>query len=268
MRLDRYFARIGFDRAARPDLDTLCAVHRAHVEAVSYENLDVQLSRPVSRDPSAAYAKIVERGRGGWCYEMNGLLGWALEAIGFEVRRLAGGVGRDASGESVVGNHLVLLVECEGTRLVDAGFGDGLIEPVPLKDGAFVNGPYACALERPGEGWWRYRNDPLSGGPSFDFHERVDDDAMLEERCQFLQTDPLSPFVLNAVIQRWRGTEHLSMRGRVLTSVKDGARSQTIVRDAPAYVATARETFGLDIPEPDRLWERITARHRELFGEP
>jgi len=66
--LAAYLERIGYAGPARPDLATLRAVHRAHLQAIPYENLDVQLGRPVSIDPAAAYDKIVRRRRGGWCY--------------------------------------------------------------------------------------------------------------------------------------------------------------------------------------------------------
>jgi N-hydroxyarylamine O-acetyltransferase len=72
MDLQAYFDRIGFAGPARPDLATLRAIHRAHLLAVPYENLDVQLGRPVTLDPAHAFDKIVRRRRGGWCYEMKG----------------------------------------------------------------------------------------------------------------------------------------------------------------------------------------------------
>ncbi|MEX2205512.1 MAG: arylamine N-acetyltransferase [Myxococcota bacterium] len=35
------------------------------------------------------YEKRVERRRGDWCFEMCGLLAWALDEIGFPVTRMA-----------------------------------------------------------------------------------------------------------------------------------------------------------------------------------
>ncbi|MGB1778531.1 MAG: arylamine N-acetyltransferase family protein, partial [Longimicrobiales bacterium] len=87
MDLHSYLDRIGFVGTARPDLDTLKAVHHRHLLGVTYENLSVQLGERVGLDPAESYVKIVEGGRGGWCYEMNGLLAWALEEIGFDVMR-------------------------------------------------------------------------------------------------------------------------------------------------------------------------------------
>ena len=264
MDLGAYLRRIGYERAPRADLDTLGGVLRAHVEAIPYENLDVQFARPVSRALPEIFAKIVEGRRGGWCYEMNGLFAWALREIGFEVSLLAGGVFRESAGDVVIGNHLVPIVDLGALFLADAGFGDGPFEPRPLVEGPFDVGPMRCGLSRIEDGWWRYQNDFGGGAPSFDFHPDVRDDSLLDARCRALQTDPASPFVLNAVVQRWRGGTHLSLRGRVLTARSGATRETRLVADAGDYVRTLRATFALDFEEAAALWPKIAARHEEV----
>ncbi len=92
---DEYVRRIGFDGDPRPDLVTLRQMHRRHLAAIAYENLDVQLDVPISFELDAIFAKLVQSRRGGWCFEMNALLAWALEWIGFRVTRMAGAVLRN-----------------------------------------------------------------------------------------------------------------------------------------------------------------------------
>ncbi len=268
MRLEDYFQRIGFEGTPRADLQTFRAIHRAHAQAVSYENLDVQLQRTLTRDPAQAFDKIVTRRRGGWCYEMNGLLGAALDEIGFSVTRVAGAVHRELAGDRAIGNHLVLLVDLNGQTYVgDVGFGDGLIEPVPLREGPTRGNPLDARLEKIGAGWWRYVNDPRTGGPGFEFNPAIGDAALLEGNCIFLQTDPASPFVQNAVAQRWIGDDHYSMRGRVLRILGPRDETKQLIESADDYVATLRQTFGIDLPEAATLWPKIEARHREVFGD-
>lgn len=267
MDLSAYFDRIGYRGAARADLETLAGVHRAHTYSIPFENLDVQLGRPPSRAPEAVFEKIVRRRRGGWCYENNGLLAGALEAIGFRVRRLAAGVGRAQMGAAAVGNHLTLLVDFEGaTYLCDAGFGNALIEPVLLADGSFSVGPFASRIESVGEGWRRFSNG-ADIFDSFDFHSDVDDDALLGAQCAYLGRDPRSPFVLNAVVQMWRDGGHHTLRGRrFLRRDKDGERRR-VIEDAADFVETLRRDFDLDLPEAGALWDRIVARDHALFGD-
>lgn len=87
--LDTYLARIGVDRPVSLDLNTLSRLHRAHLMTFTWEALDAFMGWPSSMTPASAFAKMVEGRRGGWCYEMNGLFGAALDALGFRVTRLA-----------------------------------------------------------------------------------------------------------------------------------------------------------------------------------
>lgn len=268
MKLQDYFDRIGFVRDARPELPTFRALHRAHAQSIPYENLDVQFGTQVTRDINAIFDKIVRRRRGGWCYEMNGLLGWALDEIGFDVAFLAGAVTREINGDTVVGNHLVLLVDIDGEKWIgDVGFGDGLIEPAELAAGAVENHPLKGAFKSLGDGWWRYSNEPRTGGPTFDFNPSVSDPSLLERNCAFLQTDPASPFVQNAVAQKWRGRDHYSLRGRVLRRLTPDSDERSLIGGPDEYVAILRSTFELDLPEAARLWPKIEVRHAEIFAE-
>jgi arylamine N-acetyltransferase len=154
--LRAYLDRIRFDGTARPDFATLRALHRAHQYAIPFENLDVQLRRPVVLDTAPNYDKIVRRHRGGWCYEMNCVMGWALREIGFDVMRMSAGVMREKSGDIQLGNHLCLLVRVEQPYLVDVGFGGSLTEPTPLEVTAFEDRPYRHTLTETNDGYWRF----------------------------------------------------------------------------------------------------------------
>lgn len=266
MNLADYLARIGFDRPVRTDIQTLSALCRAHVNAIPFDPLDVAMGKSVTRAPEDAFDKIVRRGRGGWCYEMNGLFAWALEEAGFKVRRLAGGVAREFTGDDAVGNHLMLIVDLDGPWLVDVGFGDGLTTTVPLQEGAFDNSVMRCGLVDMGDGWWRYKNDPRGAAPSYDFNLDVTDEALLEERCRWLQTDPSSPFIQNAVAQRWNGDQHLSLRGRVMQHIGPDGKEQELVETAEEYVRLLKDEMRLDLPEAASLWPKICARHEEVFA--
>jgi N-hydroxyarylamine O-acetyltransferase len=90
MELHDYLKRVGYRGPIEPTLEVLRAVHRCHACNVPYENLDVIRQVPVDQDIERIFTKIVHDGRGGWCYEMNGLLGWALREIGFDVTRMCG----------------------------------------------------------------------------------------------------------------------------------------------------------------------------------
>jgi N-hydroxyarylamine O-acetyltransferase len=268
LELSAYLHRIRFDGSLRPDLATLTAIHRAHQYAIPFENLDVLLRRPVVLDLEAGYDKIVCRRRGGWCYEMNGVMGWALKEMGFDVMRMSAGVMRVRAGDAQLGNHLCLLVRLDQLYLVDVGFGGSLAEPLPLRASEREDRPYRLGLSELGDGYWRFAEKAHGDGDafSFDFRAAPADEALLARKCQSLQTDPASPFIQNLVVQRRTADTHLSLRGRVLSAIHAKRVDKKLLNSADELVAALRDSFDLDTPEAATLWPSICARHDALFG--
>ncbi|HEV2568799.1 arylamine N-acetyltransferase family protein [Sphingomonas sp.] len=255
--LAAYLARIGFSGRPRPDFETLAALNRLHAEGLPYENFDVQLGRRVTRDPRAAYVKFLEQRRGGWCYEYNGLFAWMLEGVGFRVRRLAGAVMREAAGQAAVGNHLVPVVELDQLYVADPSMG--LMEPVPIAEGPIRHGWRRFAFERLDGGWWRFRNHPDIPPPSMDFNLAVDDPALLDERCVWLQTDASSPFVRNAILQRNFADRLEAIVGRAHMTVNAQGKQEREIAGPDELAHIARERFDVDVPDLPALWARIAA---------
>jgi N-hydroxyarylamine O-acetyltransferase len=268
MDIQAYFARIGHDGPLTPDRATLSTLMQAHLAAFPFENLDVQLKRPVSIAPDAIFAKLVTHRRGGWCFEQNGLFGRVLEALGFEVRRICAGVMRHVHGAQAMGNHLALVVMLEGRPwLVDVGFGGMQAAPLPLLPTEAHHAPYDVAL-REAEGWWRFEERYGAGDPfSYDFRDAPADEALLARRCDELQTRPESPFVQNLVFLQRRGDRHTTLRGRVLTERGPEGETQELLPDARTLVERLDQRFGLQVPEAAELWDGIRARHAALFPD-
>ena len=268
MDLAAYLVRIGYDGQPRPDLATLKAVHRAHLQAIPYENLDVHLGRPGGIEIADAFDKLVTRRRGGWCYEMNGLLGWALQEIGFEVTRLCGGVMRGERGDDAVGNHLVLLVQIDGEPwIADTGLGDGIFEPIPLKEGPHQVAGFDFQLERLDKEWWRLRNHDMGGAPYFDFTLAPADPARLARVCQWLRTSPESMFTQLLMAFRFTPDGVVSLLGRVLRRIQPGRKTEHLIATPEELVATLHSEFGLDVPEAATLWPAICATHEVAFAK-
>ncbi len=268
MNVHAYLARIGLTERPEPNLSGLRALHRAHLTAIPYENLDVQLGRTVTTSPDAAVVKVVERRRGGWCYEMNGTFGWALKELGFDVTRATGAVMREAMGDAAEGNHLVLKVAlAEGTYLADVGFGDGPRDPIRVTPGAFQSAGFEFGLNRIDDRWWRLTNHPHGAAKSFDFNIEPADEALLAAKCTFLQTSPQSPFVQNLVAQRHVADGLSILRGKVLRKVRPDAVEETMIESANELVSVLRGGFDLDVPEAALLWPKICARHEELLAQ-
>jgi len=79
--LDAYLARIGYDGGVDPTVETLAALHRAHVLSIPFENLDILLGRPIRLDLASLQAKLIRARRGGYCFEQNSLFAAVLERL-------------------------------------------------------------------------------------------------------------------------------------------------------------------------------------------
>jgi len=270
VKLRSYLHRVGFGDSAQPSPDTLASLLRCHVLSVPFENLDVQLGIPVTTDIEAAFDKIVGRGRGGWCYELNGLFGWALSELGFHVTRVAAAVRREERGDDALANHLCLLVRTpdnpESVYLADVGFGGSMIIPIPLEASRHDQSPFRIGLRQLDDGHWRFREESGADTVSYDFLEEPGNETAISEKCTQLQTDPDSSFVLNFVAQKRTPDTHVSLRGRVLTINTVSGRETKTLQSRDEFVETLRNAFQLDVPETTDLWDRIVDRHEILFG--
>jgi N-hydroxyarylamine O-acetyltransferase len=268
MDIDAYLRRIGLNDRPPANLAGLRTLHAAHLRAIPYENLDVQFGRPVTIERPAIFEKIVGRHRGGWCYEMNGLFGWALDALGFKVTRATGAVMREMFGDLTLRNHLVLRVELdEGLYLADVGFGDGPVEPIRIAEGPFTSGGLPFAVTKVDDDWWRLKNHPHGGAASFDFNLAPVDEALLAQKCDEQQYSPQSHFVLNLFCFRFRTDGVVGVRGRVVRTVTPQGYEDRILNSADELARFFDEELDLRDPELASLWPRICARHEALFSQ-
>jgi N-hydroxyarylamine O-acetyltransferase len=208
-------------------------------------------------DPARAFARMVEGKRGGWCYEMNGLLGAALAGAGFEVTRLCGGVNRATIGEAAMGNHLTLRVDLEdGPWLVEAGLGDALPVPVPLREGRNEEGTLACSIVPADTGWLRYVNHRHGVASSFDFRADYANDALLAAKEVWMRTDPGSPFTGALAVMRHFPDRIESLVNRTRRTLTAAGPTERELCSEADFAAELAGTFALAHPDVPALWAR------------
>jgi N-hydroxyarylamine O-acetyltransferase len=130
--LQKYCERIGYEGQPKADVQTLKQMMRHQLMTVPFENLDVQAGKVVSLVPEEIVDKIIDRNRGGYCYEVNGLFAMALEALGIKYQFVAARpmfypVKRPKT-------HMAIVATVEGRQwLCDLGFGSyGIRAPMDL----------------------------------------------------------------------------------------------------------------------------------------
>ena len=87
MNKNEYLRRIGIEeKEIEPTLENLKLLQRRHLLNVPFENLDIHWKRPILLDSDNFYEKVVNKKRGGFCYELNGLFNELLKEIGFQTK--------------------------------------------------------------------------------------------------------------------------------------------------------------------------------------
>ena len=256
MRIDAYIERVGLTAPAAPDGETLRALHAAHREAFLFENLTIQSGGRVSLALCDLERKFLDEGRGGYCFEHNTLFAAALREIGIDSATLLGRV-RRGPPHRWCRTHMVLRVPLRGeVWLADVGFGAmGLLEPIPLRDGATaLQGGFTFRPRRDGGLWILSARD---AGAEIDLYEFTDDPQTpwdVEVANHFTSTHPESIFRQTLTIQRTRQDQRTILRTDLLTHYRAGRMSEEpVTRDRLAGVA--REEFGVDLPAGPFVFE-------------
>jgi len=135
--LQAYLARIGYEGTLEPTLETLSALHLAHIRGIPFSTIEALLAPPLPLDLKRIQQKLVHDRQGGYCVEQNLLFATVLQELGFTVTMLAAKVrsgSPDPRPRPVPRPHLLLSVRFgEQSWLADVGFGgDGLMRPMPF----------------------------------------------------------------------------------------------------------------------------------------
>ena len=256
--LDRYLQRIGLDGAGGDP--SVAALQRSHVERIPYENLDIHLGREIHLDVDHLVEKMVDRRRGGYCFEQNTLFAAVLESLGHTVTRCLGRVRLSDQVNPRPATHMTLLVDgC----VVDVGFGSANpLGPVPL-GGDATYGPYTWRTTRTvtpeGEEGWLLS---LSDIALYTFTEAPQHPIDYVAPNHFASTHPRSLFTQVAMAQRWTdddvqvGLVGLQLRERLPA----GGEVRTTEVPGDELGAVLHDRFGLTLGD-DEL-----ARLRRFVG--
>ena len=132
--LTRYLARIGYAGPVAPTAEVLAALQAAHIAAIPFEAIDALTGVGIDIGAEAVDAKLIDRRRGGYCFEQNSLFLRVLQAIGFEAEAMLGRVRWMLADDAppTPRTHQVVLVTLDGRPwLADVGFG-AAVPPQPL----------------------------------------------------------------------------------------------------------------------------------------
>lgn len=259
MTVAAYLQRIGLDPGTvqHPDRTTLARLQSSHVTSVPFETLSITGDPHGNREGEGVrlaiphlYHKIVEEGRGGYCFELNGLFHWLLVELGYDVDRVAARVVSDGALRTPA-NHHTNLIHLERTWVADVGMGPPMLRtPLPVSgstrtDDAGVEWSvresdrpdvlYSLAYRTADDPEWTPRYVFDATPRSLDYFEATND---------YLQTAPESPFTGEPFVGISTESGYRTLTKDTLTEVsRDETRKRSV--SAQAWHATLRESFGL-----------------------
>ncbi len=248
MDVPAYLRRIGYTGPIAPTAETLRLLHRAHLETVPFENLDISQGRKITVDESSSIRKIVEERRGGFCYELNGAFAALLRALDFTVTLLSAKVVRADGSLGREFDHLTLLVDLDEPWLADIGFGDCFIEPLRLESGIEQkqdNGIFrieeksgSLTVESQADGNWNkvylFTLTP----------RRLEDFAAM---CHYQQTSPESHFTQKRVCTLLTPNGRITLSDLKLIVTENGNRHESILSSEEEWKQVLAERFGVVI---------------------
>ncbi|MDI3423943.1 arylamine N-acetyltransferase family protein [Streptomyces luteolus] len=260
--VDLYLKRIGAEHPETADLDALRELQERHILSVPFENLDYHDGTPIQLDESVV-DKIVHRGRGGGCYELNPAFGFLLQVLGYQVEILPA---RTYSGEKLGPPmvHLALRVTLDGeSLLVDVGFGKCPRGPLVFGtsgEQSDAHGAYELVPVGNGE-----VDVLLKGKPQYRIDDRPAElDAFLPTLWWY-RTAPDSPFLQYVFASQVTASGRVSIRENTLTVTENGQRRTEELTTDDAVVAAYRTHLGIDVERAPKTTASYAGEEVDMY---
>lgn len=217
-----YLKRINYEGNLSISLDLLKKLQYLHLLHIPFENLDIHQGVEIKMEN--AFSKLVEKGRGGFCYELNGAFFGLLKEIGFQVRLISGRVANKDQGFGQEFDHMAILAEVDGDRyLADVGFGDFSAEPLKIILDTLQHDRYGdFQIEKFDSSYLIVKNrveDRLVPGYIFTEIARIPDD--FSEMCIYHQKSENSSFTKKKICSIATENGRITITGERL-KIRDG----------------------------------------------
>jgi N-hydroxyarylamine O-acetyltransferase len=243
-----YLQALGLQRQA-PTLEFLAEMTARHVAQFAFCSVGPRLGDDLPLDPESLYSRIVLRGRGGYCFEQNGLIFAVLAELGFEVTLYLARVIYDQDTHPGL-THRMTVVDLAGERyLVDVGFGP-LGPRLPIR----LSGEISREDERAFRVFQRRAGElhvqTLRVGEWFSLY-RFELARYGQADCElghfFSHRHPDATFVRNLVASRILPAAVRSLRNREYWIMTGAADHKQDVRDARHLRKLLDEEFGIQV---------------------
>ena len=251
MNLNNYLKRINISGIIKPDIANLRILHRNHLLNIPFENLDIHCNRKIFLEVNSLEEKIINRNRGGYCYELNGLFFHLLKNLGYNVKMISARVSNNSGGFGEEFDHLAIVVEADNLWLADVGFGDSFIEPLEIKLNEIQKDPngYYRISEVTGTDYLSLQksSDGLSFKDEYIFTFKEREWKEFEEMNNYHQTSPDSPFTQKQLCTIANENGRITLTDRNLTVTEGNEKKIIEIKDKEEFDKKLFEHFGMKL---------------------
>lgn len=242
-----YLKVVNYKGEVNKNIETLREIHKKHLLNIPFENLNIINKIPLEFNFESLCNKIIKEGRGGLCYELNGLFLQLLREIGFDAQFL----GAQVSEYGNEYDHVLIMVKLDGESwLLDVGFGDNFLYPIklilnePQKD---IKGYYKIVKSKDEQYDLVKSKDNKLYNKQYTFTLKERRLEEFEDRCRWFETSESSRF--NKYKLCAKETEHgrISLKDYRLLSIDGENIVEKPINDDIEFKFNLKKLFNIEI---------------------
>lgn len=271
-----YLNRLGISDIQAPTKEYLFELHKAHVARIPWQTLDIFAGKPTSIDIQESVQLMIHH-RSGYCFHLNGAFTTLLRALGYKVYWHRAGVQPLGQEPRINGFHLGITVSllneqlgAEERWLVDVGLGDMPWEPIPLKFGEYIQGPFQYTLEpsRITDRGWRLIHDPSYSYVGVDYApDVVNSLELFKSNHAFYSRSPESPW-MDLLIVRQRHEQGMNeLKGCIWRKWSGNTLDKIEISSKSEWFEILADIFNeplvnYSMIERDLVWDKVNRQHQ------
>lgn len=247
--LNKVRERINYRGEWKPTLPVLGELYHKFLQHVPFENLDIHLQKPINYSAAHVYDKIILAGRGGLCYEINGLFYDILDLLGFNVFMISAEIFKNMPLKNDRYHmHMALAVQLDSELyLVDVGNGKSFGGPVPALTGvpsAGEDGMYLIDVFEDRKAL--YCHDPEKGlVPRYVFDFLPKTRESFKDACRFIESSPESVFLKGPMASKLENNTRITLTGNRFITTSFQGRFITSLNSYQEYQEILEQRFSI-----------------------
>ncbi|WP_339223939.1 arylamine N-acetyltransferase [Paenibacillus sp. FSL W7-1332] len=271
-----YLNRLGISDIQEPTKEHLFELHKAHVARIPWQTLDIFAGKPTSIDIQESVQLMIHH-RSGYCFHLNGAFTALLRALGYKVYWHRAGVQPLGQEPRINGFHLGITVSLlneqlgeEERWLVDVGLGDMPWEPIPLKFGEYIQGPFQYAIEpsRITDDGWRLIHDPHYSYVGVDYApDVVNSLELFKSNHEFYSRSPESPWMELFIVRQRHEQGMNELKGCIWRKWSGNTLDKIEISSKSEWFEILADIFNeplvnYSMIERDLIWDKVNRQHQ------